>query len=86
MADGIRIELVGCEAILLGDIANKRLKRRDIATTYALTLRSSEQRTVDWKKVNGAILARWSPYALNWIKERAWKIAEGKLDPTEDWK
>jgi len=42
-------------------------------------LRSSDQ--TDWKAVNEAIIQRWSKSGLNYIKERAWKIAEGKIKP-----
>jgi hypothetical protein len=46
------------------------MRRKDVAQTYALAIRSSE--SVDWSKVNTAIINRWSPYALKWIKEQAW--------------
>jgi hypothetical protein len=74
----MRIELAACEATILGEIADPKFKRAQVATTYALCLRSSERDRIDWGKVNRAILDRWSPAALKWIKERAWKIAEGR--------
>lgn len=74
----MKIELACCEWLLLEEIANKKMFRNDVAKTYALTLRSSECDKVDWGKVNQAILDRWSPYALKWIKERAWS---GKCFP-----
>jgi hypothetical protein len=67
----LRIELAGCERVLLEEIAEPQFKRRDVAKTYALALRSSERDRVDWGKVNRAIIARWSFHALNWIKEQA---------------
>lgn len=66
----LRIELANCERMLLEEIADKRMKRRDVAQTYALAMKSSE--TVDWAKVNAAIIARWSKSALLWVKEQAW--------------
>ena len=66
------IELTHCEATLLREIKDRRMKRADIALTYRLTLQSSEWRGVDWKKVNAAIISRWSLYGLNWIKSQAW--------------
>jgi hypothetical protein len=65
----IRFELADCTGTLLREIAEPSSKRRDIAKTYALALRSSE--ATDWKAVNAAIIARWSVSALNWIKEQA---------------
>lgn len=52
------------------------LTRADVATTYGLTLVSSERASVDWGKVNRAIIARWSRSGLEWIKKAAHKQAE----------
>ena len=65
-------ELAACESMLLSEIADPRMKRNDVAQTYALTLRSSERSQVDWGKINRAIIARWSLSALTWIKTKAW--------------
>jgi len=54
----------------MSEIADKRLYQRDIAKTYALALRSSEE--TDWKKVNTAIIQRWSVSGLETIKKMAW--------------
>lgn len=70
--DGLRIELANCESTLLREIAEPSWTRRLVAQTYALALRSSERGKVDWKKVNQAIVERWSLSALNWIKRQAW--------------
>lgn len=69
------IELCDRENVLLREISDKAMKREDVAQTYAMTLRSSERDTVDWSKVNHAIIDRWSRNALVWIKTRAWKLA-----------
>ena len=66
----MKIELICCTRVLLDEIANKAVKRRDIAKTYALALRSSEE--TDWPKVNRAIIDRWSVSGLEYIKNLAW--------------
>lgn len=66
------IELAFCESHLLREIADPDIKRIDVAKTYALTLKSSECGKVDWPKVNGAIMSRWSRSGLEWIKTQAW--------------
>ena len=66
------LELADCENHLLREIADKRMKRRDVAQSYALALRSSERDRMDWGKVNRAILERWSKATLLWIKTQAW--------------
>lgn len=72
----MRIELAACEVTLLAEIANFSMTRDDVATTYALSIASSERDRVDWGKVNAAILDRWSPHALRYIKGRAWRQLE----------
>lgn len=65
----VRFELAACTSTLLDEIARPESKRRDVAKTYCLALRSSEP--TDWRAVNTAIIARWSVSALNWIKKQA---------------
>jgi len=66
------------DAILL-EISSKEFKQKDIARSYALAIKSeSECRTVDWTKINGAILSRWSMSGLERIKKIAWDILAGK--------
>lgn len=69
-----RIYMADCENQLLREIADPIFKRRDVAQTYALAIRAHQdnEEVIDWRKVNEAIVARWSPYALQWIKEQAW--------------
>ena len=77
------VEMVGVEDVLLREIADPAMKRKDIALTYAYGLRNefSGSEIIDWKRVNGAILTRWSMAGLTYIKERAWKLYEGKIEP-----
>lgn len=49
--------------------------REAAARYYADALGTYGPDGLDWKQVNGAILARWSPSGLAWIKARAWKYA-----------
>ena len=64
------LELANCTNHLLSEIADPAMKRRDVAQSYALAMRSSE--TTDYARVNAAIIKRWSRSALVFIKELAW--------------
>jgi hypothetical protein len=66
------MELCCCEMVLLNDIGIKEFTHKQIAQTYRLALQSSESKTIDWKKVNEAIIARWSKAGLERIKKLAW--------------
>ena len=63
------LELANCTNHLLREIAEPAMKRRDVAQSYALAMRSQE--TTDYARVNGAIIARWSLSALEYIKQQA---------------
>lgn len=71
----MKIELMDVENIILGEIADKDVKRDSIALTYAFCISSSEE--IDIGKINRAIAARWSRSAVDYIKGKAWKIVEG---------
>ncbi|HVH80111.1 MAG TPA: hypothetical protein VM782_12020 [Stellaceae bacterium] len=66
---GTRIELADPEGQLLAEIADPQMKRRDVAMTYRLALRSEG---VNWPRVNAAIIGRWSMRSLSQIKDFAW--------------
>jgi len=72
----MQVNLMNCERILIEEIADRNMKRYDVALTYALAIMSDEAARVDWAKVNAAIMNRWSKHALVYIKERAWKWVE----------
>lgn len=63
-------ELVDPENVILEEINNKELKQNDIAQTYFLIIRQGTK--VDWKKINQAIINRWSKSGLDKIKKLAW--------------
>ncbi len=72
----MRIEMVDVQGQLEREIADPQMKREDVALTYAFGLRQRDD--VDWRKVNGLIIERWSLSALKWIKTYAWKRLEDR--------
>jgi hypothetical protein len=66
----MNIELADPTGTLLAEIANPQCTRKIVAKTYALAIVSSV--STEWGVVNRAIVNRWSPSALEWIKDRAW--------------
>jgi len=64
------LELANCEQILLDEIADKAMRQKDVAQSYALAILSSEK--PDWIVVNRAIIGRWSHSGLQRIKRMAW--------------
>jgi hypothetical protein len=55
---------------IMNEIEDKVFTRADVAQTYAILIKRGHR---DWKPINEAIMKRWSPAALKWIKEQAWK-------------
>jgi hypothetical protein len=64
-------QMIDVEHQLLSEIADKRMKRIDVALTYVFGLKQPGD--VNWSKVNHAIIDRWSVSGLQWIKAEAWK-------------
>ena len=50
--------------------------RDEMADEYASALRAMPHDWDRWPDFNAAILRRWSPAGLRYIKEKAWKIAQ----------
>ena len=48
--------------------------RDEVAGAYAVLLGEFPVEWVGWRELNEAILRRWSPAGLRYIKEKAWKI------------
>ena len=65
----VTMQLASCTSTLLGEISNRRFKRKEVAFTYALAMQSSDP--TDWRAVNGAIIDRWSFAGLERIKREA---------------
>jgi hypothetical protein len=59
------------ENLVLDSVSDVFTTRDDVALTYALALRTNAN--TDWHKINAAIIERWSPSALEYIKRKAWK-------------
>ena len=75
------MEMLGCEATILNEISHKICKRNDVALTYYFCMVSSKD--IDYKKINKAIIERWSFSGLEYIKKEAnkwfnkkWKARE----------
>lgn len=69
----------------LNAVADKQVNRKLMASFYADCLRCTSihgAATIDWPKLNGAILARW-PKGLKYIKELAWKELTAPVATTE---
>jgi hypothetical protein len=75
----IQVNLINCTQTLLAEIADKRMKREDVALTYAMAIKSAAQdaEQPDWPLINKAILARWSQSGLGFIKKRAFARNRG---------
>ncbi len=81
--DGLVMVMADCTNTLLREIADKAMKRKDVASTYGLAILSERYgEKVDWRAVNTAIIGRWSRATLDWIKKRAWKLVEQNTRPT----
>lgn len=75
------VEVVDPQGTILREIADPRMKRDDVALTYAFCIRQGGHwgnEKIDYAAINKAIMDRWSLAALKYIKEKAWRIAEGK--------
>ena len=72
----VRIELMNLERVILEEINTKAFKQKDIAQTYSFVIKQNYP--IDIKKINKAIVNRWSLSGLNTIKKLAWKIVDNK--------
>ena len=71
MTNDVSIELIDCTNVILNEIKDIKFKRKNIAKTYALALKSSED-SINCKIINEAIINRWSRSGLEYIKNLAW--------------
>lgn len=81
--DDGKIEDVDFVAWIMNEIADKVFTRKDVAATYSILLQK-ETPTETLAKVNRAIIDRWSPAALRWVKEQAWKQANASVVTPKD--
>ena len=77
MDEHFEVVMCNCEVTLIQEIAMPEMTRNSLALTYAFAIRSGE--AVNWEQVNKAIIERWSRSALEYIKQRAWGIVEGRV-------
>lgn len=67
------IKKVDWVAWLMNELELPACTRKNVAKTYSYLLRQGHK---EWAAINRAIIKRWSPSALRWIKEQAWKLVE----------
>lgn len=65
----MNIELIDPEGTIENEIKQGGTQT-DIAKTYYFAIKSSVN--VDWKRINKAIIERWSISGLNRVKTMAW--------------
>lgn len=66
-----RMEIMCPESVIENEI-EQGLTQKQIAQTYALALLKPDcDKTVDWKRINAAIVKRW-PKGLERVKKLAW--------------
>lgn len=68
------IKCTEIEGALLKEIPDKTLYQIDIALTYRLAIHADPVSNFNWKKVNKAIIKRWSKSGLLRVKKLAWKL------------
>lgn len=84
MDNKIEISMVDPWGQVVRECAAKNINRRSVAMTYAYGLRQEpfdgSTASPKIRAANEAIVARWSPAALAWIKQRAWEYVEGRRE------
>lgn len=72
----------GLDALRWDEWLSLFANRNEVAEEYASQMRqlgAGFSEWPGWREFNAAILRRWSPAGLAYIKERAWKIATQNL-------
>lgn len=73
------MHLMCCEMVIENEIRHG-VRRKDIALTYAMAIRSgSAGRETDWERINAAIEAKWGMRGLMAVKNRAWALIDGRV-------
>ena len=68
-----RIHCTEIEGIILKEIQDKTLHQINISLTYRSAIGAHQMANIDWKKINKAIIKRWSKSGLLRVKKMAWK-------------
>lgn len=71
----MKIELMNCEENILEEIKHSDITRDLIVSSYYWCIKSTEP--VNWKKINQAIIKKWSRSGLLYIKKKAWDFPTG---------
>lgn len=71
-------ELVDPEGVIESEVA-AGATRDDVAMTYALAM-AGDPDSVDWPRVNRAIMDGWSRAGLVYVKTKAHKILQAKRE------
>jgi hypothetical protein len=73
--------LMCCEDVIENEIA-QGLKQKDVAMTYAMAMHSHDHgRETDWRRINEAIISKWSRRGLERVKKMAHGIYERRGQP-----
>ena len=67
--------VAGLDALRWDEWLSLFANRDEVAQEYADTLRMTGVDWGGWRSFNAAILRRWSPAGLRYIKEKAWRLA-----------
>lgn len=70
----MKVTLLNCEEVIEREIADKECTRDTLALTYAFAIGSKYD--VDFARINEAILSRYAPSGLDYIKRKAWQLIE----------
>ena len=67
--------MVLCTDVILTEIS-QGFSQRDVALSYAMAIKSDRAGAdkPDWKRINEAIVAQWSPAGLERVKALAWEL------------
>jgi len=74
-----RVVLTDPTGLIERECAEKQMRQKDVALSYALAIRDEELSPVDWPRANAAIQKRWGMRGLLRVKRLAWAMF---LDPT----
>jgi hypothetical protein len=67
-------ELENTTDTIINEIENLKLKQADVSKTCAIAIMNNDG---DWKRINAAIVKRWSKSGRERVLTMAWKIVEG---------
>lgn len=69
--DTMQMQMVCCEDTIMREIADEAITRRDVAQSYRLAMESDERASINWARINSAIIKRWGMLDFIAIKKAA---------------